>query len=77
MRSWCGEGPVWLHAFLPYMIPLIVWTLFWKGLALWHASRHKQPVWFIIFLFVNTLGIIEIVYLFAVIKLKFSKLFKS
>lgn len=67
----------WLHDLLPFMIPLLLWSLFWKGLALWHASRQNQPWWFVILLVVNTLGILEIIYLFAVLKIKFSKLFKK
>ncbi len=68
-------------AFLPtfiLLIPiLILWSLWWKGLALWHSAQHKQPWWFAIMLIVNTLGILEIIYLFVVIKLKVSELFSS
>lgn len=64
------------YEYLPFIIPLIVWSLFWKGLALWHAGRQNQPWWFVILLLVNTAGILEIVYLFAVLKMKASKLFK-
>ncbi|PIZ76718.1 hypothetical protein COY05_00210 [Candidatus Peregrinibacteria bacterium CG_4_10_14_0_2_um_filter_38_24] len=59
------------------MILLVVWSLLWKGLALWHAGRKGQPWWFVILLVVNTMGILEIIYLFAVLKMKFSKLFKK
>jgi len=55
---------------------LVLWSLFWKGLALWHSGRRAEPWWFVILLVVNTAGILEIVYLFAVIKLTFSQLFK-
>lgn len=58
-------------------IILIVWSVVWKGLALWHSARRNQPWWFVILMFVNTLGILEIVYLFGVAKLKTSDLFKS
>jgi hypothetical protein len=59
------------------MILCFVWSFFWKGLALWHAGRKGQPWWFVILLVVNTLGILEIIYLFGVAKLKFSKLFRK
>ncbi len=72
-----GGSPEWLHAFLPFMIPLLLWSLFWKGLALWHAGRKAQPWWFVILLVVNTAGILEIVYLFLVLKIKLEKLFKK
>jgi len=64
-------------SFGPWLLFLIVWSLFWKGLALWHASRRGQPWWFVILLIVNTVGILEIVYLFVVLKLKFGELFRK
>ncbi len=66
---------VWIHSFGPFLPLLIVWTLFWKGLALWHSARNKQHWWFVIMLILNTAGILEVIYLFAVRKLKFSELF--
>ncbi|KKP56012.1 MAG: hypothetical protein A3F20_03350 [Candidatus Zambryskibacteria bacterium RIFCSPHIGHO2_12_FULL_39_21] len=59
------------------VLPLMVWSLFWKGLALWHSSRRNKEWWFIILLIVNTLGILEIIYLFGVLKLKLHDLFKK
>ena len=71
-----GMGaPTWIHAYGPVLILLVVWSLFWEGLALWHSARRDNYWWFIIFLFVHTLGILEIIYLFGVLKLKFSQLF--
>jgi hypothetical protein len=61
----------------PVIILLIVWSGFWKGLALWHAGRRGQPWWFIILLLVNTAGILEIIYLFLVAKLKAMELFSK
>jgi len=60
-----GLGPGVSFLFL-----VVAWTLFWKGLALWHASRRGQYWWFIIMLVVNTIGILEIVYLFAIAGIK-------
>ena len=40
-----------------------LWTLVAKGLALWHAARNSQNVWFIAMLVLNTFGILEIIYL--------------
>ena len=59
------------------LIVIVLWSLFWKGLALWHAGRRGQPWWFAIMLVVNTVGILEIIYLFAVLKLKFGELFRK
>jgi len=41
-----------------------LWTLLWKGIALWRAANLKQKNWFIAILVLNTLGILELVYLF-------------
>lgn len=45
--------------------PLIVWSLIWKGLALWRAARLRQVGWYIALLVINTVGIFEIIYLVA------------
>lgn len=42
----------------------IIWTLVWKGFALWIAAREKRKLWFIAVLILNTLGILEIVFIF-------------
>ncbi len=41
----------------------ILWSLPWKGIALWKSARNKQKEWFIVLLLVNTLAILEIIYL--------------
>jgi methionyl-tRNA synthetase len=65
--------PTWT---IPILIVAIIWTLFWKGAALWHAARTKNKLWFFILLLVNSLGILEVIYLFAFAKVKTDKLFK-
>lgn len=50
------------------IIPLLLWSLAWKGVALWRAGRNNQLTWFIVLLVVNTLGILEIIYIFALQK---------
>lgn len=46
-----------------------VWSLTWKGFALWKAAGKKQLIWFIALLIVNTAGILEIFYIFIFSKL--------
>jgi len=41
----------------------IAWSVVWKGIALWHAARGRQLGWYIVLLVINTVGILEIVYL--------------
>ncbi len=42
---------------------IALWSLAWKALALWNAAKNHQRIWFIVLLLVNTVGILEIVYL--------------
>jgi len=66
-----------IHTLAPFLLLLILWSLFWKGLSLWHAARHGQSWWFVILLVLNTIGILDIIYLFGVRKLTFSTLFSK
>ena len=49
-------------------IPLLAWTVFWKGFALWTASKKDHKKWFVALVIINTFGILDIVYLFWVAK---------
>lgn len=58
------------------LLPLMFWSLAWKGWALWKAAKADSPVWFIILLLVNTVGILDILYIFVFSKSR-QKLVKS
>jgi hypothetical protein len=45
------------------LIVVLVWSLIWKGIASWRAARNGHIAWFVVFLLVHTLGILEILYL--------------
>lgn len=47
-----------------------LWTLPWKGVALWKSARQKKKWWFIALFVVNTIGILEILYIFIFSKSK-------
>jgi hypothetical protein len=50
-----------------YFLSIVaVWILVWKGIALWMAARNDSKIWFIIMVVLNTFGILEIIYIFAV-----------
>lgn len=49
-------------------IILIVWSIIWKGIALWKSARLSDKTWFIVLLIVNTVGILEIFYIFLLSK---------
>ena len=43
---------------------MLIWIMVWKGWALWIAAQKQSKPWFIALLIVNTLGILEILYIF-------------
>jgi methionyl-tRNA synthetase len=51
----------------------LVWSLVWKGIALWKSARLNSIIWFIVLLVVNTFGILEILYIFVFSELSFKK----
>lgn len=44
---------------------LVIWTLFWKGMALWKSAKDNDKIWFVVLLVLNTAGILDILYLFV------------
>ena len=57
--SWIVDNPILFGL-------LAVWSLIWKGLALWRAAGLRHKWWFVIILLVNDLGILEIIYLYFI-----------
>ncbi|MDQ5962272.1 MAG: hypothetical protein QG653_79 [Patescibacteria group bacterium] len=59
--------PIFFMAEQPLMfLAIIVWSLVWKGLALWRSAQNNSRNWFIALLLINTLGILEIIYLYFI-----------
>lgn len=57
-----------------FLIILVsIWSFIWKGFALWKSVKKNHLVWFIILLVVNTVGILEILYIFVFSKLSLRK----
>jgi hypothetical protein len=77
MDWYLGSMTYGMVPFGPALILLALWSFFWKGLAFWHSARRADTVWFVVFLFVNTAGILEIIYLFAIAKRTFNTLFSK
>lgn len=46
------------------LLLIAAWTLPWKGVALWKAAKNGNKWWFIVLLVLNTLAILEIIYIF-------------
>ena len=49
---------------------MVIFVIVLKGYSLWCAARAGQKWWFIALLVINTLGLLEIFYLFVVAKKK-------
>lgn len=47
------------------VILIALWTLPWKGVALWRAAKRGDKKWFIAILVLNTLAILEVFYIFV------------
>lgn len=62
--TWFGTDQVWL------LVIVVLWSIVWKGLALWRAAGRKDKLWYVILLVVNTVGLAEIIYLLATNKTK-------
>jgi len=46
-----------------------VWSLIWMGIAMWKSARKNHIIWFVVFLLVHTLGVLEILYIFVFSKM--------
>ena len=55
---------VWL------IVALVAWEFVWKGFALWRSARNNDKYWFVILLFVNTVGILPMLYLLLTARVK-------
>ncbi len=52
-----------MSIFIPLILVVALWSIVLKGYSLWYAARNGQKGWFIALLVINTIGILEIVYL--------------
>jgi len=60
--------PSWLTIHI--LIAILLWTFPWKAWALWLVAKRGDIWWFLALLLLNTLALLEIVYIFFVAKQK-------
>lgn len=53
-----------------FILVLVLWSSIWKGFALYRAGSLKSVPWFVVLFVLNTVGILEILYLFVFSKRK-------
>lgn len=58
--------PVLTGLMVALIILAVVWSGAWKGVALWRAARNGHLAWYVALCIVNTLGIMEIIYIFVI-----------
>jgi hypothetical protein len=68
--SWAMPGTGYSPMGSALLIIVVIWSLVWKGFALWRAAENRSKIWFIFLLVLNTVGILEILYLFVFSKKK-------
>ncbi len=61
-------NPLYNNNLLLISILLALWTIPWKIYAVWTAVKHDQKKWFVALLILNTVGILEIFYIFKIAK---------
>jgi len=54
----------------PLIVIIAVWNFVIKALALYRAGSLQQKGWFVALLLINTVGILELVYLLSISKRK-------
>jgi hypothetical protein len=58
-----------MSSYIAIVVLVVFWSIVWKGIALWHSARRGEKWWFVALLVINTLGILEIIYLVFVAKI--------
>ena len=62
------SGSLSANSSIIYLV--LLWTLPWKGVALWKSARNKHKWWFIALFLLNTMAVLEIIYIFFFSKKK-------
>ncbi|MDE2030734.1 MAG: hypothetical protein KGI58_00520 [Patescibacteria group bacterium] len=57
-----GQNNIWI------IVLAMLWTIPWKGYALWTASKKSHKRWFIALIILNTFAILDIFYIFYIAK---------
>jgi methionyl-tRNA synthetase len=47
-----------------FLLLIWLWVLPWKGVALWKSAKNGHKKWFVALFILNTLAVLEIVYIF-------------
>jgi hypothetical protein len=65
-----GEGAI-------LMVLLVIWSLLWKCYSVWIAAKRNDKKWFVALVVLNTVGILDMIYVFGVVGKKWSDVRKD
>jgi methionyl-tRNA synthetase len=60
-------------SWMSLIIILVIWSSIWKAIALWKSAKNDSKSWFVILFLVNTVGILEILYIYVFGRIKETK----
>jgi hypothetical protein len=53
-----------------WMLLIIIWDLAWRVAAVWKSTRLNHPMWSVVFVLFQSVGILPILYIFLFSKMK-------
>lgn len=77
MRDYLSTIVAELGISLWLFVVIAVWSAVWKLLAFWKSARKGSVIWFIVLAICNTMGLLEILYIFVFSEMKISKVSKK
>ena len=66
-----------LMVFVPLIVLLVLFDGTLKLLGMWRAARRNELLWFVLIAFINTVGILPLIYLIVTKKQKEEKVTAS
>lgn len=59
------------------IVILTIWSVLWKCYSVWHAAKNGHKKWFIALVILNTIGILDMIYVFRILKKDFKTVKKD
>lgn len=52
------------------LVVITIWDLAWRCAGVWKSTKENKPIWSIVFVLFQTMGILPILYIFVFSKMK-------
>lgn len=53
------------YALIFLLVLAVLWSIPWKAAALWKSARQGDKIWFVLLILTNSVGILDILYLYV------------